>query len=93
MDVHGKQWKSMVLYTFPCNFMDVHGYPWILDSGPWQRGGLRFLPRRRQPIWELWTTVEYAGLPATTTTPGPWPTGAPGRRTLLAGPSLHDRQF
>jgi hypothetical protein len=61
---------------------------------PWQRGGLRSLPPRRHPIWELWTlTLHNSGVRRTSSNHHPMPTGAPGRRTLLAGPSLHDRQF
>ena len=94
MDVHAKPWISIDIHTFQCISLHVHGYSWILDSGPWQRGGLRSLPPRRQPIWELWTlTLHNSGVCRTASNHHPMPTGAPGRRTLLAGPSFHDRQF
>ena len=85
MENNGNRWISIHFHAFLWMSMDIHGY-WTAARG--KEGAYDFCPRR-QPIWELWTTVEYAGLPATTTTPGPRPTGAP----LLAGPSLHDEVF
>ena len=83
MQNHGYPLISIHFHAFPCMSMDIHGY-WTAARG--KEGAYDLCPLAGSPFGSYgpqpFTTVEYAGLPATTTP------CRPGRQA--AGPSSPD---
>jgi len=83
IDIHGHQTKYMEIHGFLCIPMDISGFlciPMDIHGYLWISKDISGFP---------WISMDIYGYHGKCV--GGW--GAPGRRTLPAGPGLHGRQF